>query len=336
MSRPRPSAAARLSLFALFASAVLLVAPWVGMEWISPLDLLGGDTGPVEGKIFWRLRVPRVLVAFLAGAGLSLCGMTFQALFRNALATPFTLGVSSGAALGAALFVWLGLGAGWLGVSGMTACAFAGAVGSMALVWGLTRLRAGFSTATLLLAGVAVNFTFASMILFVQYMSNLHDAFRILRWTMGGLEVSGYDDVLLLLPFVAIGAGVLLYLVHDLNLLTTGEDIAMSRGVDVGRTRVLLFAVCSLIVGGVVAVCGPIGFVGLVAPHICRLLVGPDHRVLAPASLLFGGGFLALCDAVARVAIAPAEMPVGIFTAMLGGPFFVWLLISRRQGRTIA
>jgi len=261
--------------------------------------------------------------------------MTFQALFRNALATPFTLGVSSGAALGAALFVWLGVGSGWVAVSGMTVAAFVGAVGSMALVYGLTRLKGSFSTATLLLAGVAVNFTFASLILFVQYMSNLHDAFRILRWMMGGLEVTGYDQVFIVLPFVTVGAGVLLFLVHDLNLLTTGEDLALSRGVAVGRTRVVLFVICSLMVGGVVAVCGPIGFVGLMAPHICRLLIGPDHRVLAPASLLFGGAFLVLCDAVARTVIAPAEMPVGILTAMLGGPFFVWLLVSRTHGRTI-
>jgi iron complex transport system permease protein len=322
-------------LLVLFAAAVLLVAPWVGMEWVSPGDVLGGSASPVERKIFWQLRVPRVLVAVLAGGGLALCGMTFQALFRNALATPFTLGVSSGAALGAALFVWLGVGAGWLVVSGMTVAAFIGAVGSMALVYGLTRLKGGFSTATLLLAGVAVNFTFASLILFVQYISNLHDAFRILRWMMGGLEVTGYDQVLIVAPFVVLGTGVLLFLVHDLNLLTTGEDLALSRGVAVGRTRVVLFVVCSLIVGSVVAVCGPIGFVGLMAPHICRLLIGPDHRVLAPASLLFGGAFLVLCDAAARTVIAPAEMPVGILTAMLGGPFFVWLLVSRTHGRTI-
>lgn len=324
-----------LLLFGLFALAVLLVAPWIGMEWVAPADVLGGSARPVENEIFWQLRVPRVLVAFLAGGGLALCGMTFQALFRNALATPFTLGVSSGAALGAALFVWLGVGAGWLAVSGMTVAAFVGAVGSMALVYGLTRLKGGFSAATLLLAGVAVNFTFASLILFVQYMSNLHDAFRILRWMMGGLEVTGYDQVLTVAPFVVLGAAVLLYLVHDLNLLTTGEDLALSRGVAVGRTRVVLFVVCSLIVGGVVAVCGPIGFVGLMAPHICRLLIGADHRVLTPASLLFGGAFLVLCDAFARTVIAPAEMPVGILTAMLGGPFFVWLLVSRTQGRAI-
>jgi len=326
---------AGLLLFLLFAAAVLVLAPFIGMEWIAPGDVLGAGAKPVEAKIFWHIRVPRVLVAFLAGGGLALCGMTFQALFRNALATPFTLGVSAGASLGAALCVWIGLGVGWLAMSGVTLAAFLGAVGSMALVYGLTRIKGGFSTATLLLAGVAVNFTFGSLILFVQYISNLHDAFRILRWMMGGLEVSGYGDVLVVAPFVVLGTGVLLYLVHDLNLLTTGEDLARSRGVPVGRTRGVLFVVTSLIVGGVVAVCGPIGFVGMMAPHICRLLIGADHRVLAPASLLFGGGFLVLCDCVARTVMAPAEMPVGILTAMLGGPFFVWLLVSRSYGRTI-
>jgi len=138
-----------------------------------------------------------------------------------------------------------------------------------------------------------------------------------------------FDDLLGVFPFVVTGLLIVFYLTHELNLLTTGEELATARGVDVNRTKMVLFFVASLMVGAVVAVCGPIGFVGLMAPHICRLLTGADHRYLTPATLLFGGAFLAVCDTVARTVIAPTELPVGILTALLGGPFFLWLLLSR-------
>jgi iron complex transport system permease protein len=320
------SALVGLSLFCL---GVLLVAPWIGSKILFPSDLSVAS----EHQIFWLLRVPRVLVAFLSGAGLALCGMTFQAMFRNALATPYTLGVSSGAALGAALYVHLGLSFGLLGLSGVSLCAFVGAMAAMMLVFWLTRIKGGFSTATMLLAGVAVNFSFASLLLFIQYMSDFSDSFRIMRWLMGGVEAAGYEDVLNVLPFVLLGSLLLIYHANDLNLLSTGEDLALSRGVAVGRTRLVLFVVTSLMVGAVVALYGPIGFVGMMAPHICRLLIGSNHRILAPASFLFGGAFLVLCDMLARTLIAPAEMPVGILTALLGGPFFLWLLVANSQGR---
>ena len=199
---------------------------------------------------------------------------------------------------------------------------------SIGLVYGLTLARKGFSTATMLLAGVAVSFFFSSLILFLQYLSNFTQMFRIIRWLMGGLDQVGYGPVLNLLPFVVVGVRFdRTYLTYELNLLATGEDIAASRGVDVVRTRRLLFFATSLMVGAVVSVCGPIGFIGMMAPHICRLMIGADHRFLTPATLVFGGLFLALCDTLSRVLIAPAEIPVGIITALLGGPFFVWLLL---------
>ena len=200
----------------------------------------------------------------------------------------------------------------------------------------LTRLRRGCSTATLLLAGVAVSFFFSSLILFLQYISDFSDTFRIIRWLMGGVEVSGYDSVLGLAPFVAVGCGMVFWLTNDLNLMTVGEDFAVSRGVAATRTKTLLFFCTSLTVGGVVSVCGPIGFVGMICPHICRLLVGHNHRHLAPATFLFGGVFLVLCDTVARSLVAPAEIPVGVITALLGGPFFLWLLVRGRQESTAA
>jgi len=280
--------------------------------------------------VLWKIRLPRVAMAFLAGSALATSGMAFQAMFRNPLATPFTLGVSSGASLGAAIGIHLSLAFHLLGIPAITWCAFAGAVVAIGLVYGLTRTRHGFSTATMLLAGVAVSFFFSSLILFLQYLSDFTRTFRMLRWVMGGLEqIVGFDEVFNVFPFVVAGTLVLFYLTHELNLITTGEELATARGVEVNRMKLLVFFAASLMVGAVVAVCGPIGFVGLMVPHICRLLVGADHRWLTPATLLFGGVFLTLCDTLARTVIAPTELPVGIITSLLGGPFFLWLLLGR-------
>ncbi len=199
---------------------------------------------------------------------------------------------------------------------------------SILLVYGITRARKGFSIATMLLAGVAVSFFFSSLNLFTQYISDFTQTFRIIRWLMGGIAVAGFDSFWRILPFVAIGTAFVLYLTNELNLFTTGEEIAATRGVDVVKVRRILFFATSLMVGGVVAVAGPIGFVGMMSPHICRIFVGPDHRYLTPATILFGGIFLTLSDTLARTVIAPAEIPVGVITALLGGPFFIWLLLG--------
>jgi iron complex transport system permease protein len=278
--------------------------------------------------IFWKIRLPRVLLAWLAGAGLAAAGMAFQALFRNPLATPFTLGVSSGASLGAALAVRLGWSASGLGVSGTSLGAMGGAFLAIAIVYGLARLKHDCTAGSMLLAGVAVNFFFSSLILLLQYTADFYDTFRILRWLMGGLQMVGFDAPLRVLPWVALGCVLLASLAGELNLLSVSEDLAASRGVAVNRAKTLVFLAVSCMVGVIVAICGPIGFVGLMCPHICRLLLGPDHRYLLPATLLFGGAFLVICDTAARTVFAPTELPVGIFTSFLGGPFFLWLLLK--------
>jgi len=316
-----------LGVLLALAFLSLLLTPFAGIMTIHAGDVLGGTGG---ANVFWEIRVARVLTAFVAGAALSLSGMTFQAIFRNPLATPFTLGVANGAALGAALSIWLGLGFSILGFPGDSVFAFMGAGAAIFLVYGLTRLRRGLSTLTMLLAGVAVGAFCSSIILFIQYMSDFTQSFQIIRWLMGGLEVVGYEPLLEMLPFVAAGALVIFFISRELNLMITGEEVAVSRGVNVRRTRLLAFLATSVMVGGVVSVCGPIGFVGMMAPHICRLVIGQDHRYLAPASLLFGGAFLLLCDTLARTIISPAEIPVGVITALLGGPFFIWLLMGRK------
>ena len=316
----------------LFALVVLCSAPLVGVEK-TPLGALWGNADAGQVKILWTLRMPRVAVAFLAGAGLAIAGMAFQAMFRNPLATPFTLGVASGASLGAASYIHLGLAFSLFRIAGESWFAFAGALLTIAVVYGLARAARGTTNVTMLLAGVAVSFFFSSMILFLQYLSDPTRTFRIVRWVMGGLEsIVGWDSVLTVLPFVFAGGAIVLYFRHELNLITTGEELALARGVEVDRVKLIVFLVTSVMVGAIVSACGPIGFVGLMAPHICRLLIGADHRTLTPATILFGGAFLVLCDTLARTAIAPTELPVGILTALLGGPFFVWLLLTRAMG----
>jgi iron complex transport system permease protein len=311
-----------VSLVALTTLAILSISPYLGLAQTS---------AEIQHHILTQLRIPRVMFTFLAGSGLALCGMVFQAMFHNPLATPFTLGVASGASLGAAIYVYIGFSFTLLGIDGGTFAAFAGALLAISFVYAVSRFQNGFSPETLLLTGVAISFFFSSLILFTQYLSNINDSFQILRWLMGSLTTVGYDEVLQLLPFVALTTAVILWLSRELNLLMAGDDIALSRGVSVHSIRYLLFLITSLCVGAIVALCGPIGFVGMMVPHICRLLVGADHRYLIPTTLLFGGSFLIICDAIARLIIAPAEIPVGVITTLLGGPFFLWLLIKSRS-----
>ncbi|GAB4127954.1 FecCD family ABC transporter permease [Thermopirellula anaerolimosa] len=312
----------------LVGIAVPVVAPLIGPKLLSPTLLWSGEG--LDARILRDIRIPRVLTAFTAGAVLALGGMAFQAMFRNPLATPYTLGIAGGASFAAALAIQLGLSASLFGVSSVSLAAFVGACGVILLVFGLTRLRADFSTETLLLAGVTLSFFFSSMILTLQYLSDPTRTFRMLRWMMGGLEgTAGYRDWLAVLIPALPAATALGAMRHEMNLLTLGEEWAIGRGVALARTKAMLLGLVGWMVASVVAVCGPIGFVGLIVPHICRLLAGPDHRRLFPVTLVFGGAFLVICDTAARTVLAPTEIPVGIVTSLLGGPFFLWLLVRR-------
>jgi len=322
-----------ITVMAVVTAAVLIAAPFIGMERITPSAIAAKEG--MAAEIFWRIRVPRVIIGFIAGASLALSGMAFQAVFRNPLATPFTLGVSSGAAFGAALYMKAGIVFGLAWLPGQSVSAFIWAAVSIALVYGLTRVRRGFSTATMLIAGVAISFFFSSLILFMQYMSDFTQSFRIVRWLMGGVETIGYSSIWTLTPFVLFGAVIIFSRLRELDLLSLGDDIAAGRGVEVKSTRKWIFIAASLLVGGVVSICGPIAFVGMMAPHICRLIVGEGHTKLAPVSFLFGGAFLVLCDTLARTVIAPAEIPVGVITALLGGPFFLWLLLGGASEKSL-
>ena len=320
----------RTALLVLLALWILttLGAPLVGSQAISLQDALSGEG--TAATIFWRIRLPRVLLAILAGGALAVSGLAFQTLFRNPLAEPYTLGVAGGAALGAVLAMqleWIGSAVGFPAVA---AAAFIGALSVSLIILGLAVTRFGVEVTTLLLAGIAISISCSAMILFLQYLADFTKTFRMVRWMMGGLSVVGYGEVLWILPWVVVGGVVLLGHRWDLNLLLTGEELAASRGVSLVRVRFAVLGVTSAMIGALVSVTGPIGFVGLIVPHMLRRWVGHDHLFLIPACLLGGGIFLAICDLGARTIMAPAELPVGILTALLGGPFFLWLLIVRR------
>lgn len=306
-----------------------------GKEIGSERSFARGAALEFEQKIYWKSRFPRTLFAMFAGAGLALSGMVFQALFRNPLATPYTLGIASGAALGNAFFTLyggtlVGTNAVFLlrGVHASIAFSFAGALGAMFLVYSVSRSR-NCTSESLLLAGVAVNFFFSSLMLFLQYLSDPGQTFRMLRYTMGGFDAIPKNAFFYVVPVVLLGSLAILVVSRSLNILATGEERAVALGIDVKRFRLFLFVLTSLLVGTIVAVAGPIGFVGMMVPHICRFLTGADHRLLAPASLLFGAFFLAACDTIACSILNVGNLPVGIITNLLGGPFFIMLLIKR-------
>lgn len=333
-ARAGPAAGARggraLGLLALAWGLVLVAAPLVGGHPVALADLLAGEPTAVE--IVFQLRLPRVLVGLLAGGALAISGVGLQTLLRNPLAEPYTLGVAGGAALGAVLVLQLGAATPVAGFPAVAGASFAGALAVSGLIVGLALSRYGRDVSGVLLAGIAISFSCSAFILFIQYLADFSRTFRMVRWMMGGVAVVGYREVLWLVPWTAAGVALLLAHRWELDLLLTGEEVAASRGVDLPRLRLVVLGTASLMVGALVAVTGPIGFVGLIVPHLLRRWVGHGHLVLVPAAALGGGVFLAACDLVARTVMAPAELPVGILTALLGGPFFLWLLIAGRSG----
>lgn len=314
---------ANILSLALLAALVVLVAPFFGTRIILPGALFADGT---DGSIFFKMRLPRVLLAFVAGAVLSLGGMVFQSLFRNSLATPYTLGVSGGAALGVAVALRFGASLTLLGQSISGISAFIGAVLVTLLVFGVCHLRRRRAPEDMLLAGVAVSILCSNAIILLQYIGDESRLFQTMRWMMGSVAITGYQQPLILAAFCLLPALFILMHTREIDLLQFGGDFAKSRGVNAVRCQNLLFIAVSIMVASVVSVCGPIGFIGMICPHICRRIYGSTHAALAPTSLLFGGAFLVLCDAIGRCAAAPTELPVGIITAMLGCPFFLWLL----------
>ena len=331
-SATQPAAAARFWRALLVLTAVLaalaLLGLWAGSRRI---DFAALRSDQVVRVLFFRLRLPRVVMAALVGSSLAVAGAALQALFRNPLADPATLGVSGGGAVGAALAIALGWQERVAGVPLLFVASFGGALGAFLLVHRISRAGSLLLPGALLLAGVVVNLIASAAVLTIQYVTDASRALQILRWIIGSLDVIGFDIIWRMLLFLVPCWLVLLALTRDLHLLAMGEDTAASLGVNVPHTELAVHLVCSLMVGVTVAVGGAIAFVGLIVPHAVRLLFGEDVRIVLPGSLLLGGAFLIGADLVARTALAPNELPVGAITALLGGPAFLWLLYRRQR-----
>lgn len=310
--------------------AVACVSLLLGTAEISAgqlLSLVGGgeDQGGHVRLILLEIRLPRILLAGLVGFALALGGVVFQALLRNPLADPFILGVSGGSAVGAILGILLGFGLGF----GVPALSFAGALLTLLLLLAIGSRSIGFESTTILLTGVIVNAFFTAIIMFFVSISADAKLHSMLFWLYGDLSQTRYTHLYLIAPVLLVAFLVLYRFSTRLNLLTVGEDAAARLGVDVTRTKIVLLVVVSMMIGTVVAFSGLIGFVGLVVPHLARMTFGSDHRLLLPVAALGGASFLVAADTAARTLIAPSELPVGVISAFIGAPFFLFLLRTR-------
>jgi iron complex transport system permease protein len=312
----------------VFASVVALTA---GYHQVRLSDVWRDEQ---VRAVFWQLRVPRVMMAAVVGASLAVVGAALQALFRNALAEPFTLGVSGGASLGASIAMALGLGLNLAGIPAVFLLAFIGAGLAMLAVYFMARAGRTMVPGALLLSGVVINLCASAGIMLIQYLTDYTRAIQILRWTIGSLDIVGYSLLWRMLVLLVPGWLLLLRSARELNLMAIDDESAATLGVDIKRVGRRVYIASSLIVGITASAGGSIGFVGLIIPHIARLLFGQDLRLILPASLLIGAAFLMLADAAARTLISPSELPIGVLTALLGGPFFLWLL--RRERRLAA
>lgn len=323
--------------------AVGLVCLHVGAQPIGLGDIarillraLAGEESASEafgatGVILMQVRLPRVVLGFWVGCCLASVGVALQALLRNPLADPYVLGVSSGAALGASLAVLFGIGTTLLAVSALPACGFAGGLAAMFLVYRMAASYERLPIHSLLLAGVIFNAIFSALIMFITSIMEPNRSFGMMAWLMGTLTAPPYPTLMILSLYLLVGLLWLFKQARVLNLLALGEESARTLGVDTERAKRVLFLVAALVTGAVVSISGMIGFIGMVVPHAVRLVIGADHRLLLPASALVGGMFLMGADTLARTLLAPAEIPVGIITALSGGPFFVYLLVWRKD-----
>jgi len=298
-----------------------------------PIEMLGRtafDPVSIDHQILVGVRLPRVLACVVTGAALAGAGCALQALLRNPLADPFTLGISSGSSLGAVIAIRFGaeraFGYGAIGVA-----ALLGALGTLLLIWKLAQVGRHLPPATLVLAGVAIAMFCSSASVLIQYTSDFTDIEHMLGWMMGGLAAVRLEWVEYATAPIAAGLIVLVLYGKEMNALAAGAEVAASLGVAVARTQLVLFAVSSLLVGSAIAVVGPIGFVGLVVPHALRAIIGPDHRALLPASMFGGAIVLTLCDTIARILIPMHQLPTGAVTAVIGVPLFFGILLANKK-----
>jgi len=336
--RPRPALEPLLA-GALVASALVAVATGPApIPFRTVVDILLAQVGvPVAptwteaaASIVVHLRLPRVLLAIIVGAGLAGAGAVFQGLLRNPLADPYIVGVSGGAAFGATLAITTGLAAGAVGMVATPLLALGGALAATTVVYGLARRGGETPVEDLLLAGVAVSAFLAAVVTWLQ-LAGGESLQRVIFWLMGGFSGRGWPHLAMAAPSVVVGLAVAWLFGRDLNALLLGDETARSLGVEVGATRRVLIAASSLMAAAAVAAAGLIGFIGLIVPHLLRLAVGPDHRRLVPAAAMGGAVLLVLADMVVRSAIMATELPVGVLTAAMGAPFFLFVLLRERR-----
>ena len=324
-----------LAVLSLAVAALAFGALFIGSAPVSPRGVLavlsgGATTGAVDQVVVLSLRLPRIAAALLAGGALAVAGVGFQGLTRNPLAEPSVLGVSSGAAFGVVLAQVFGLRAGLLETIGLTGFAFAGAAVAGTAVYAIAARTGGLPVHTLVLAGVIVGIFFSSAITVLISVVDFDRLGGVIHWLLGNLAPIPPGALAVFALVAGVGFWLVLGQSRTLNLLALGEEGALQLGVDAERVKRRIFAGAALLTATVVAFVGPIGFVGLIVPHVLRLVLGPDHRVLVPTALMGGGLFLLAADTLARNLVAPAELSVGVITSFCGAPFFIYLLRSPR------
>lgn len=328
----------KLFFFLLLLSVVFsLISIALGAANISPLDALkiiavkitGGKSDSIYEKIILDIRLPRVILSALVGMGLGVSGAAFQGLFKNPMADPYVLGISSGAALGATISIILKLE--YVGLLGTTTMAFIGAFLSLILVYNIAKIGRKVPTTTLLLSGIAVNFLFSAIISLAMILHK-ESMDRIIFWTMGSFGAASYNQIIVLTPIIIIVTAYLIINNRKLNIMSVAEESAYTLGVDGEKVKKRIILLSSLLVATIVSISGIIGFVGLIIPHIARILAGANHRELIPFSAILGGLFLIICDTLARNIMPPTELPVGVITSIFGAPYFIYLLWKRKRG----
>lgn len=324
-----------VSIFALLSIILILVALAAASWGVAPIPLLSYLVGKANwkegfGVILFQIRLPRIVLAILVGASLALAGAVYQAIFKNHLADPYIIGVSAGAGLGATVGIILNIGQHSLGIYAIPVLAFAGGLLTIILVYQIAKVGTRVPVTSLLLAGLAVSSTLAALMSLIMVLGG-KDLHTVVFWLMGGLYTANWDQVKMALPLILIGAPIPFFFVRELNVMLLGEERAQHLGVEIERVKKILLTVASMVTAAAVAVSGLVGFIGLMVPHLVRLVVGPEHRGLLPVSLLCGAILLLLADTLARNVLNPVEIPVGIVTAILGGPFFLFLLFKKRR-----
>jgi iron complex transport system permease protein len=306
------------------------------------LGILGKQIGlidpslisPQSEAIIVQIRLPRILAGVLVGAALAAAGVLYQGVFRNPMADSYVLGVSAGAAVGASLSILSGIGFVFLGLRLVQVAAFLGSISAMFLVYNISRVGSRVPITTLLLCGIAVNFFLFAVVGLMEVIAG-DELHAIVFWLVGGFSNVLWRDIWAMLPFIIIGIVAAFFYVRDLNLLAMGEETAHHLGVNIERAKQVLLVLASLLTAAAVSICGLIGFVGLMIPHLTRVVIGPDHRILLPTSTIIGAIFLVICDDLARVVATPfastLELPVGIITMLFGAPFFIFLFKKKKQ-----